>query len=91
MIDLTIERHTHPSILREMKDVQPETLKRKFRERLRKIRTDAGMSQATLAEKIKAQQPYIAALESGDRSPTFETLAKLSEAFGISPRDLMPS
>lgn len=70
--------------------MQPETLKRLFREQLKSFRLAAGLSQTDLAKKIKAQQPYVAALESGDRSPTLDTIAKLSSALDVSPRELMP-
>lgn len=73
-----------------MSTVQPKELKQLFRERLRKLRTDAGMTQTDLAKKINVHQPYIAALESGEGSPNLETIAKLSEALEISPRELMP-
>lgn len=68
-----------------MPDVQPTELKLLFRSRLKELRALRGFSQATLADKIGAQQPYIAALEAGDRTPTLETLAKLSEALDVSP------
>lgn len=72
-----------------MPDVQPNELKRLFKSRLKELRTLRAMSQATLAEKIGAQQPYIAALESGERSPTLETIAKLSEALDVAPDALL--
>lgn len=70
--------------------MQPDTLKRLFREQLKAFRLAAGLSQTDLAKKIKAHQPYVAALESGDRSPTLETIAKLAVALGVSPRELIP-
>ncbi len=68
-----------------MTDMQGTELKLLFRSRLKELRSTRGFSQSTLADKIGAQQPYVAALESGDRTPTLETLAKLSEALGVSP------
>lgn len=65
-------------------------LREGFRELLRTKRLKAGLTQAQLAQKLETQQPYIASLEAGSGSPTFETLAKLSEALNISPRELLP-
>lgn len=65
-------------------------LQQGFRELLRSRRLDMGMTQSQLAIKIAAHQSYVAALESGERSPTLATLAKLSEALDISPQELLP-
>ena len=65
--------------------MQPSELKLLFRNRLKELRAQRHLSQASLAEKIGAQQPYIAALESGDRTPTLETIGKLSEALEFPP------
>lgn len=70
--------------------VQPEQLKKLFRVKLKEIRLDRGMTQAELAKKIEAHQPFVSALESGETSPTLETIAKLAEALKVAPRDLMP-
>lgn len=69
--------------------MQPSELKRLFRERLRELRNSRGLSQAALAKAIDAHQPYIAALEGGERTPTLETLAKLAEALNVSPDVLL--
>ena len=70
--------------------MEAKQLREGFRELLRTRRIKAGLTQAELAQRIETKQPYIASLESGTGSPTFETLAKLSEALNISPRDLLP-
>ena len=66
-------------------NVQSDELKTIFRNRLKSRRTELGMSQTALASAIQAQQPYVAALEAGDRNPTLDTLAKLSEALACDP------
>ena len=71
------------------RNVQPDVLKGVFRANLKNRRKELGLTQAALAKKIEAHQPYIADLESGDRSPALETLAKLSEALGTSPAELL--
>lgn len=65
--------------------MKPEKLKTLFRDNLRSRRHALGWTQKDLADKIGAHQPYIADLEKGERHPTLETLAKLSEAMGVSP------
>lgn len=70
--------------------MQPKKLKQLFCERLKSLRKEKGMTQTELAHKIDANQPYISALEAGEGSPNLETIAKLSEAFDVSPRELMP-
>lgn len=69
--------------------MQPNELKKLFQDRLKEFRDMRKLSQAALAEKIGAQQPYVAALEAGSRSPTLETIAKLSEALRVSPDMLL--
>ena len=65
--------------------MKPEKLKSLFQDNLKFRRKALGLTQKDLAEKIDAQQPYIADLENGIRHPTLETLAKLSEALKVRP------
>jgi transcriptional regulator with XRE-family HTH domain len=58
-----------------------------FGEMLRFHRKRAGLSQAQLAEKIDRQTNAVQRLESGDAAPTFDTLARLSEALNVDVRD----
>jgi transcriptional regulator with XRE-family HTH domain len=56
-----------------------------FRARLRTARLRANLSQAALAEKVDTHQPYICALERGDREQLkADTLLKLTKALGVS-------
>ena len=65
--------------------MKPDKLKSLFRDNLRDRRKALEMTQADVAKKIGAQQPYVADLENGVRHPTLETIAKLSEALRVSP------
>ena len=53
-----------------------------FGELVWKIRTDAGITQAELAEKIGSTQPSIARIEGGGTTPTIELLERIAKAFG---------
>lgn len=72
-----------------MATVQPSELKSLFRVRLRELRVAAGMTQADLAALIGKNQSYVAALETGARSPALKTIAQLSEALKVSPKEFM--
>jgi transcriptional regulator with XRE-family HTH domain len=69
--------------------VRPDELCAAFRDNLRARRLELGITQTELAERIQAQQPYIAALERGERSPTLPTLAKLAIALQTTPEALL--
>jgi transcriptional regulator with XRE-family HTH domain len=51
--------------------------------RLIDYRSEHGLSQRQLAERLGVKQPYVARLESGERNPELETLVRLSRALGI--------
>lgn len=53
-----------------------------FRELARRLRTDAGVTQGELAERMGTTQSAIARLESGGVRPTLETLERLAHALG---------
>ena len=48
-----------------------------------RYRVEHGLSQAELGAKLGVSQPYVARLESGDRSPTLATLARLAQRLGL--------
>lgn len=51
--------------------------------RLLRYRAKFDLSQNELAKKVGVKQPAIARLEAGEKNPTWETLARLSETLGI--------
>lgn len=57
---------------------------------LRKRRTDARLSQVTVAQRAGCSQSYLSQLESGDRSPSLILLLRLSDALGCSVAELIP-
>jgi transcriptional regulator with XRE-family HTH domain len=55
-----------------------------FENRLKKIREARGLSQADLAKKTGLQPAAVSHFETGNRSPSFDNLRKLSDALGVS-------
>lgn len=53
-----------------------------FRELVHRLRHDAGLTQAELAERMGTTQSAIARMEGGGTRPTLETLEKLATAVG---------
>lgn len=50
---------------------------------LRKARADAGLTQEELARAAKLDRAYISLLENDRKSPTVDTLIRLSNALGV--------
>jgi len=53
-----------------------------FREFVYRLRTEAGLTQAELADRMGTTQSAIARMEGGGARPTLETLEKLAYAVG---------
>jgi transcriptional regulator with XRE-family HTH domain len=61
-----------------------------FKDKLKKARKEANMTQSELAEKSGLSFSYVAKLEIGDaKNPTFDTIEKLASALGIDSSDLL--
>jgi transcriptional regulator with XRE-family HTH domain len=50
---------------------------------IRKMRTDAGLSQEELAARMGVEQFYISGLEAGRRNPTLVTLWRAADALKV--------
>ncbi|WP_449451488.1 helix-turn-helix domain-containing protein [Streptococcus suis] len=55
-----------------------------FSERLKKLRTEAGLTQKQLAEYLNTSQPAYQNWEKGIRSPGKESIEKLTNFFNVS-------
>jgi len=64
------------------------TLRRRFGERVRALRKQAGLSQEKLAERAEISVDFVSLVERGINAPSFESLEKLAKALGIEVRDL---
>lgn len=61
-----------------------EDIKVVFKNRLKELRDEKGLSQQALAKKLNYTQTCIAKWESGTRSPSIENLAVLARFFEVS-------
>ncbi len=52
--------------------------------RMRQLRNEAGLSQAELGSKVGLEKSTISSYESGTRTPTAYTAAKIAKALGVS-------
>jgi transcriptional regulator with XRE-family HTH domain len=57
--------------------------------RVRELRTQAGITQAVLAERIGVSPEFLSRMEWGSESPSFHTLHNLAESLGVTPKDLL--
>ena len=62
-----------------------------FSEQLKKARTEAGLSQKALAERLNFSQQAVAKWETGVSTPTPETIKRISEVLGVSASQLLGS
>ena len=60
-----------------------------FAERLRKLRTEKGISQQQLAAKMVVDRSSIARWENGTRSPDITLMPRLAECLGVEVSDLL--
>lgn len=61
----------------------------KFADRIKEFRTELGLSQGQLAEKLGTTQPSVARWEKGDARPSYEMLGKLKVFFKVSVDELL--
>ena len=64
-------------------------IKKKFGVRLFQLRSEAGMTQAELAEKANLSIDSISRIERGERAPSFESLERIAAALGTDPVQLL--
>ena len=62
----------------------------RFGARLRDLRLSKGLTQEALAAKAELDRTYISSCERGKRNVTLESIYRLSDALGVSPKDLIP-
>ena len=51
--------------------------------RIKKVRTEAGLTQAQFAEKIGLSRNYVAMIEIGQRDPSDRTISDICRIYGI--------
>lgn len=57
--------------------------------RVAEVRSEAGLTQETLAERLEVALTYVARIEQGRQNVTLRSLARVAEALGVDPRVLL--
>lgn len=71
------------------KTTKNTTLAKCFGDRVRELRQAHGMTQEKLAEYLNVHPSYPGQLERGERSPSLQTIEKLSTTFHLPPSELL--
>ena len=67
----------------------PPDPKSVFGQNVRKIRTEAGLSQEELADRAELHRTYISSIERGQRNVSIENIFAIAAALGVSPTELV--
>ncbi len=59
---------------------------RELGQQLKRLRTQYRLTQAALAKRAQVSPIFIAKVEAGERMPSWDTLARLARALGITVR-----
>ena len=84
MAKTLVRKATEATLKREVKD-----MRKVLADRLFELRTDAELSQASLAEIAGVDRKTINRIENGHFSPALDTIVRLSVALGITPSALL--
>jgi len=68
--------------------VATRSVKSRFGDRLRQLRTERGYSQEELAERAGLHRNYVGGVERGERNVALENIVKLAKALSVKPSDL---
>jgi transcriptional regulator with XRE-family HTH domain len=60
-----------------------EDVRRMVGRNVQRLRVEAGLSQAALAERMGVDRAYVSGLELGQRNPTILSLWNVAEALGV--------
>lgn len=60
-----------------------ETAAQKLGMNLKRIRTEKGISQGSIARMLKIDKAFISNIENGKTNPTLATIEKIAKALGI--------
>ncbi len=69
--------------------MRPPELVNLFRENMRRIREDMGLSQSELGRRTGKTPGYICDVERGRRVPNLTTLGELADGLGVTPAALV--
>lgn len=60
-----------------------------FKENIRRFRTEAGLSQEAVAERMGVDRAHVSSMERGQQNVTLLTLWHAAQALGVKPVDLL--
>ena len=60
-----------------------------FGRNLRRLRTEAGLTQASLAERMGVDRAHVSSMERGLQNVTLLTMWEAAQAIGVSPASLL--
>lgn len=63
--------------------------RRRFGASVRRLRTDKGMSQETLADVCNLHRTYIGSIECGERNVSIDSMARVADALSTELADLL--
>lgn len=63
---------------------------KKFREKIRKIRREKGISQEKIAHEAGIERSYMGAIERGERDPTLLKVYKIVTTLKVDSSELLP-
>ena len=69
--------------------MDPKDLRQAFAANLRRLRHAKGISQEDLAYEANVNRTYLSKLEKGVSYPRLKIIAKLADALGIEPAELL--
>ena len=69
--------------------MDPRDLRQAFAANLRRLRHAKGISQEDLAYEANVNRTYVSKLEKGVSYPGLEIIAKLADALGVEPAELL--
>jgi len=69
--------------------MDPRDLRQAFAANLRRLRHAKGISQEDLAYEADVNRTYVSKLEKGVSYPGLEIIAKLADALGVEPAELL--
>lgn len=67
-------------------DLNPKSI---FGKNVRRVRTEAGLSQEELADRAELHRTYISSIERGQRNVSIENIFAIAAALGVSPTELV--